>query len=51
MEIKYYESGLTLSPKNFLYDADPIAVGANKIGSLQLSDRYYLTGHEMAFAG
>jgi hypothetical protein len=39
---KLYESEITFSPKIFPYNADVIAVWANDIGPLQISNRYYL---------
>ena len=35
-----YESEITFSPKIFPYNADVIAVWANEIGPLQISNRY-----------
>jgi hypothetical protein len=35
-----YESEFTFSPKIFPYNADVIAVWANEIGPLQISNRY-----------
>jgi hypothetical protein len=42
-----YESEVTFRPKNFPYNADVIAVWANEIGPLQISNRYYPVCHEV----
>ena len=41
MPHKLYESEFTFRPNTFPYNADVIAVWANIIGPLQISNRYY----------